>query len=262
MSAGYRALAILLPLFVLALASYIVRIWTRVRLKHRLNAADYTLTIAALAESVSIVLTIVAVSHGFGCPLPLLSPSQIEVIGATTFTVFIIALWASSFARISILCLLLQIAQEHVWRWVLWSGIALQGTSLAACIISQLVQCRPIRSMWASVPEKTCVPTEHIWIVAWVFSGIAIISDLLCAVLPSLLIRSLHRPLAEKVLLSVLMGLCLIATIAGIFKVLVLKSYDATSENAIADMMTAYLWHVSPRAPSYIHTSELTRALL
>ena len=118
-----------------------------------------------------IVLTIVAVSHGLGRPLSLLYPSQIEVIGPTTFSVFIIAIWASSFARISILCLLLQIAQDRAWRWLLWFGIALQGTSLVACNISQLVQCRPIRSMWTSVPEKKCVPMEHIWIVAWVFSG-------------------------------------------------------------------------------------------
>jgi len=47
-SAGYKALAILLPLFVLALASYIARIWNRVRPKLRLNAADYTLTIAVV----------------------------------------------------------------------------------------------------------------------------------------------------------------------------------------------------------------------
>lgn len=116
-------------------------------------------------------MTIVAVSYGFGHPPYLLSSDQIEVIGRSTFTVFVVAIWASSFARISILCLLLQIAQERVWKGILWSAIALQGASLAACNISQLIQCRPIRSMWSNVPDKECVPSEHIWIVAWVFSG-------------------------------------------------------------------------------------------
>ncbi|KAK5651370.1 hypothetical protein OQA88_12527 [Cercophora sp. LCS_1] len=251
-SAGHRTLAVLLPLFCLALASYTVRIWTRIRPKPRLAAADYTLTVAIVAESASIILTIVAVSHGFGYPLNLLAPDQIEVIGYSTFSAFTIAIWASTFARISILCLLLQIAQERGWRWTLWSAVALQGASLAACNISQLLQCRPIRSMWSNVPEKQCVPTEHIWIVAWVFSGeypvyadapsIAMVSDLLCAVLPSLLIWRLSRPVAEKLLLSVLMGLCLVATLAGMFKVLALKSYDPTSENVVRDMMSAYMW--------------------
>jgi len=83
-------------------------------------------------------------------------------------------------------------------------------------------------------------------------------SDVLCAVLPSLLIRRLRRPLAEKVLLSVLMGFCLIATVAGVFKVIVLNSYDALSENAVADMMTVYLWHVLS-SPDCVRASELTR---
>ncbi|KXX74009.1 hypothetical protein MMYC01_210663, partial [Madurella mycetomatis] len=93
-----------------------------------------------------------------------------EVIGCTTFAVFVIALWASAFARISISCLLLQIAQDRVWRFVLRSTVAIQGASLAASDICQLVQCRPIRALWAPVPDKHCVPTEQILIVAWVFS--------------------------------------------------------------------------------------------
>ena len=47
-SAGYKALAVLLPLFVLALASFIARIWNRIRPKLRLNAADYTLATAVV----------------------------------------------------------------------------------------------------------------------------------------------------------------------------------------------------------------------
>jgi len=50
-SAGYRTLAILLPLFVIALAFYLVRIWTRARPKPRLTAADYTLTVAVVRPS-------------------------------------------------------------------------------------------------------------------------------------------------------------------------------------------------------------------
>ena len=57
-----------------------------------------------------------------------------------------------------------------------------------------------------------------------------------------------------------LMGFCLIATIAGVFKVIVLNSYDALSENAVADMMTVYLWHVLS-SPDCVRASELTRGV-
>jgi len=43
---GPRTLAVILPLFAISLAVYTVRIWTRARPKLRLNAADYTISIA------------------------------------------------------------------------------------------------------------------------------------------------------------------------------------------------------------------------
>ena len=46
LSIGYRALAVLIPLFVVAAVVYAVRIWTRVRPKYRLNVADHAITVA------------------------------------------------------------------------------------------------------------------------------------------------------------------------------------------------------------------------
>jgi len=46
LSVGIRALAVLVPLFAVALAVYSVRIWTRIRPKNRLNAADHAITVA------------------------------------------------------------------------------------------------------------------------------------------------------------------------------------------------------------------------
>ncbi|GAB1319829.1 hypothetical protein MFIFM68171_10039 [Madurella fahalii] len=242
LSVGYRTLAVVVPLYGLALIVYFVRIWTRIRPKYRLNAADHTITVAFLAETISIILSIVAVSWGFGRPPSQLSTTENEIIGCTTFIVFVIALWASAFARISISCLLLQITQDRVWRHLLWFSVAFQGVALAACDICQLAQCRPIRALWAPVPDKVCVPTDQILIVAWVFSGISIVSDIICAVFPILLIWRLSRSPVEKALISVLMGLGLLAAFAGVFKVLVLRSFNPMSENVVGDMMPAYMW--------------------
>ena len=56
LTVGLRALRILAPLFVLALVVYIVRMWTRSRIKHRLNASDYTISVAMV--SISPLLTV------------------------------------------------------------------------------------------------------------------------------------------------------------------------------------------------------------
>lgn len=48
-SVGPRTLAALFPLFSLALAVYLVRMWTRSRPTRRLNAADYAVTVAMVS---------------------------------------------------------------------------------------------------------------------------------------------------------------------------------------------------------------------
>jgi len=44
-------LAALVPLFAVAIVVYVVRIWTRMRPKNRLNAADHTITVAFVRAS-------------------------------------------------------------------------------------------------------------------------------------------------------------------------------------------------------------------
>ncbi|KAK0720973.1 hypothetical protein B0H67DRAFT_486037 [Lasiosphaeris hirsuta] len=170
-SVGPATLAVLVPLFALATIVYSIRIWTRMRPKYRLNAADYTITIAFFAEALSIALTIAAVANGFGRPAQYLNDKDKETIGITTFIVFIVALWASSFGRISVACLLLQFTTCRAWRAVLWATIVLQAALLISCDIVELVQCQPIRAIWAQVDGAECIPAEGIWNMSYVFIG-------------------------------------------------------------------------------------------
>jgi len=68
------------------------------------------------------------------------------------------------------------------------------------------------------------------------------ISDALFAILPIFIIWRLSRSMVEKVLLSILMGLGILAVCAGAFKIVTLKSFVVTSENVVGDMMPAFLW--------------------
>ncbi|KAK3386493.1 hypothetical protein B0H63DRAFT_430290 [Podospora didyma] len=242
LAVGLRALAILVPLFTLALTVYVVRIWTRIRPKYRLNAADYTISIAMFAEALSIVLAIVAVSRGYGRPRFLLPPDDREAIGRTTFAIFIMALWASAFARISISCLLLRIAIERYWKVVLWTNIVVQCLALGACDIIELVQCRPIRAMWSFVPGASCLPPDQVWVIVCFFGGIGMAGDVLCAILPIAIIWRLTRSVVEKVLVSILLGLGLVAAVGGILKVIILKSWDPASVDANRQIMNAFVW--------------------
>ncbi|KAK5660023.1 hypothetical protein OQA88_13491 [Cercophora sp. LCS_1] len=242
LSIGYRTLAILLPLFALSLLLYGVRIWTRVRPEYRLNAADYTISVAMVAETVTIALTTAAVARGFGKPASYLSVDEREFIGATTFSVFIISLWSSCFARVSMACLLLQVTQSRGWRIVLWNIIAFQTGTLITCDILQIWKCRPIRAMWAPVSGSQCMSQQEIWAIGYTWTAVGMISDGLVVVLPMALVWKLTRSVVEKMLLSVLIGTGTLALAAGVFKILTMQSFDIESDNIVGDMMPAFLW--------------------
>ncbi|KAK0710821.1 hypothetical protein B0H67DRAFT_265765 [Lasiosphaeris hirsuta] len=241
-SVGLATLAVVVPLFTLAIIVYSIRIRTRMRPKYRLNAADYTITIAFLAEALSIALTIAAVANGFGRPAQHLSDKEKEIIGITTFIVFIVAFWASSFSRISVACLLLQFTPYKVWRALLWTTIVLQVVLLISCDIVELVQCRPIRAIWADVDDAECLPAESLWNSAYGMVAFGMFSDALFAVQPMLIIWRLSRSPVEKVLISVLLSLGLLAVGTGVVKILTMKTYDNNSDNVMGDMMPLYLW--------------------
>ncbi|KAK0610832.1 hypothetical protein B0T14DRAFT_570765 [Immersiella caudata] len=242
LAVGVKALAVLVPLFVVAMTVYLVRIWTRCRPKYRLNAADYTISVAILAETICIILTAVAASRGYGRPRAFLSADEIDNIGRTTFPIFIIALWASAFARISICCLLLKITQERMWKIVLWINIVFQCLAFSSLDILQLLQCRPIRANWSFVPDAQCLPATETWIVVCLFGGIGMLGDVIYAVLPIVIIWRMTRSVVEKVLVSILLGLGLVAAVGGVMKLVILKNWDPTSVNANREIMDASMW--------------------
>ncbi|KAK0724412.1 hypothetical protein B0H67DRAFT_567873 [Lasiosphaeris hirsuta] len=241
-SVGPRTLVILLPLFALALAVYLARMWTRVGRRCRLNAADYMITAATISETFSIVLTAVAVANGFGRHVSALTTDSIETIGAATFAAAFFGFAASCASRISVACLLLQFTQSRAWRMILWMTVAFQALLFLGCELVITLQCRPIRAKWANVPGARCISAQENWIMGYVFISIAMFSDVVFAIFPILLVWRLSRSLVERLLLSALLGLGLLGVIAGAVKIVTLKYFKIGSENVVADMMPVYLW--------------------
>lgn len=68
--------------------------------------------------------------------------------------------------------------------------------------------------------------------------------DVFCAILPIVIIWRLSRSVVEKVLVSILLGLGLVAAVGGILKLTILGSWDPTSVYANRDIMNAFIWYV------------------
>jgi len=100
--------------------------------------------VTQLAELVSLSLIAAAVSRGFGRHDRYIDEDTAADIRQWTYSSALTGTVASSLARISVACLLLQFTLSRVWRFVIWAALAVQALTLTAFEITYLVQCRPV----------------------------------------------------------------------------------------------------------------------
>lgn len=153
--------------------------------------------------------------------------------------------WAISmmFIKISIACMLLRVKNTRGWVIFLRCMIGIQIASALASVIFQLLICRPLAAIWdpAKHPNAICMPPQAGFVSIYVNSTIAIATDLIFAVLPITFIWKIHRPLREKLILALLMGLGLFAAVTSIIKTTLVRTYGITGDN-LWDSIDISLW--------------------
>ncbi|KAH8684201.1 hypothetical protein BGZ60DRAFT_426605 [Tricladium varicosporioides] len=229
-------------LFTIALGTYIVRIYNRVRPTFRLTAADYIISTALLCELIVLISCFSAVHFGLGHYNCYITPNAMVKILKCLFPVGLFGFWASSLARISIGSMLLRFEITYTWRVVLWVLIVIQVAMPIGSDIFQLLQCRPIRAMWETVPDAVCWSARKSQSYGYIYSGMGITSDLVFAIMPSFFLWSLNRPLMERMLMTVLMGLGVIAAVAGAMKVYHIHSWNPR-EDTLRDWVPLIWWY-------------------
>jgi len=108
-----------------------------------------------------------------------------------------------------------------------------------------LSQCRPLSSGWDFVLDPSlmhnCVDPDKSWSAAISTSIVFILSDFFFSFIPITFIFKIHIPLREKIVLFVLMGLGLIASIGSIFKA-VNSTVLRQSRDNTWDSVTLVIW--------------------
>jgi len=237
-SNGLESLYILGPFMFLGIVFFIVRIYTRLALSYKLNVSDYTNAVAVLAATITFGLFITAIVHGFGHHSFYITPEDSVIVFKCLYVVLNVGLFAAVFARISVACLCLQFTTSTVPKIILRAQITFQIASLIATAVATWIQCRPISAFWEAVPGGKCFSPPQ----SWAFTAIGIASDLVCAVIPILVISKLSRSLVERCLVCFLMAMSLFATAAGVLKIIYSYRFDHDSSDALRDMMPLFLW--------------------
>ena len=162
--------------------------------------------------------------------------SSEAVYAAEKYSFLAIPIWgiAMMFIKCSIALLLLKIQGQSLWwRIFCWSMISIIAAYGVGNTFFILLQCRPLEAAWdPSVLDDggSCLGTSAIVTASNVGSAVNISTDILLSLAPLSFLWRLRRPLREKLLIGVLMGLGTVAAAASIVKAMLVKDYTAVDD--------------------------------
>ncbi|KAJ4300798.1 hypothetical protein N0V90_002886 [Kalmusia sp. IMI 367209] len=227
----------------IALFTYAVRMYTRVRPVFKLAAPDYFVTAGLVCELITISLLLRSIKLGVSGYDEYISPAARITIGKLLFALGLLAFWASSLARISIGSMLLLFPISKAWRITLRILIAIQVIMPIGANLFALLQCRPVRAQWEPVPNATCWSTAVSQSYGYIYAiGFGTLSDLVFASMPVHLFWSLNRPFLERMLGILLMSFGIIAALAGAMKIYHINAWNPR-EAQFRDWVPLLWWY-------------------
>ncbi|KAF5844434.1 hypothetical protein GGP41_001372 [Bipolaris sorokiniana] len=229
-------------LLAIVIIVYGVRMYTRIRPVFKLGAPDYLVSAALLCELGVLFNLFTAISLGFGRPEYYLVPGTMVQIRKHLYALGFLGFWASSLARMSIGFMLLRFEASKTWRVVLKILIFTQLCLPISLDVIALIQCRPIRAMWEYVPDAVCWSLPRTQSYTYIYSAIGMLSDIVFAAIPIYFVWSLHRPVLERILISTLMALGLLAATAEACIIYHAYLWNPR-ESTIRDWMPLFWWY-------------------
>ena len=138
--------------------------------------------------------------------------------------------------KISVALTLLSIKNTIRWRIFLYMYPIIRVV-LAYCVGNTIFlfnACRPLAGWWDhSLPDAVCLPDYTLVIAANVSAVVNITTDFLLALSPIVFLRKLNRPLGERIMLSMLMGLGLLTSLVCLTKTVTNQAYDSNLNDDI-----------------------------
>ena len=66
-------------------------------------------------------------------------------------------LWANTFVKVSVACMLLRIKQNATWKWFLYGAMAVQVASATGTTVTLFTECKPFQTLWdPTIPGGYC----------------------------------------------------------------------------------------------------------
>ncbi|OOF96531.1 hypothetical protein ASPCADRAFT_396098 [Aspergillus carbonarius ITEM 5010] len=211
-----------------------LRVIAKVRIRHYALNDTVMLCALGLALTASVMITL-AIGHGYGQHYQYLSRAN-QVLALKYYTGFqCLSIVATGLGRAAFALYLLNILRQQRGVWfLLWVIFALQIIINIVSVITILVQCKNISSIWDTTVVTSCWDPNVDRIYAYVQCSINTATDLFLAVFPTYTFWSLSLQKRIKISLVALMSLGLVAMVASIMRVVYVDSIAERGDQTAA----------------------------
>lgn len=134
--------------------------------------------------------------------------------------------WATGLVKISIACMLLKFQQSRKWRVFVYAIILLNIFFICWLGIANIFNCTPIASQWDTALRKKgqkCWSRSVRNATPYINLSCCVASDVILSLVPLTFLRKVRRPLREKIVIAVLMGLGIVASCFSITRIVAQK---------------------------------------
>ncbi|KAF2690607.1 hypothetical protein K458DRAFT_438484 [Lentithecium fluviatile CBS 122367] len=234
-SVGGILLTLTSVLTAFTIATTVMRVWARIA-RRAMGLDDYIITICMVLAIVRTGIQIDSVKRGNGRHRWYLSKEDYEYVNFLTWLTQIFLFSNIGLLKCSICILILRIKNEKKLRWFLYAMmIGLVLTNLE-CILVLLAQCDPVKKYWHPSAPGKCWPTKVRIYSIYLQVAYSVVTDLICALLPIVVLWNVRLTPKVKAGVCGLMSLGLIATAAAIVRASSLgtKTVDLSYDYCIA----------------------------
>ena len=139
---------------------------------------------------------------------------------------FSIPVWglAMTCIKISVAFSILRIKNTIRWKVFLFSIVALQIAYGVGNFVFLFTSCHPMEAAWNFYfPRENCLSMKVMRNASTIGTSVNVFTDIALSISPAFFLMKLQRPWKEKLLVCILMGLGLFASVASICKMLIVS---------------------------------------
>ncbi|KAI1863528.1 hypothetical protein JX265_008745 [Neoarthrinium moseri] len=213
-------------MYVLALASVLLRVYVRAGLLKAFGADDCLMIIAMVSFTLHTGFCLSGVAHGTGQHAWNLDLADISIALKNWWFCYLWYCTTMIFSKASIAFFLLRITPFRSHRLTIYIALGISVFISTAFFFIAMFQCSPISFFWTRIPGTgSCIDIGIIIDITYVYSAFAILTDFTFTLLPIWLVKDLQVDRRTKYALIPILSLAAVASCAVIVRLAYVQKF-------------------------------------